>query len=148
MFPIECPTKLSLMLLRFPDLEYLSIFFFTKDTTSFASLSPISLKSPDVFSSLTSDIKNSTLGSINSHWFRTSRKSRWCPCKFYVNLIKSNNLELNMNCQRALQTLNPLTCLFIWQYKRTSITCNNPKNQEATVDVNSLMESRSKRSIF
>lgn len=88
MFPMECPTKLSLILLKVPDLETLSIFFFTKDTTSFASLSPISLKSPEVFSSLTSDIKHSTLGSIKSHSFRTCRRSRWCPYKSYASLIK------------------------------------------------------------
>lgn len=85
-FPMECPTKLSLIVLKTPDLEALSIFFFTKDTTSFASLWPISLKSPDVLSSLTSDIRNSAFGSIKSHWFRTSRKSRWWPCTYNETL--------------------------------------------------------------
>lgn len=78
-FPMECPTKLSLIFRKLPDLEALSIFFLTNEVTSWASLFPISLKSPDVFSSFTSDIRTSTLESIKSHWFRTSRKSRWCP---------------------------------------------------------------------
>jgi hypothetical protein len=30
-------------------------------------------------SSFASDIRNSILGSIKSHWLRTRRKSRWCP---------------------------------------------------------------------
>ena len=78
-FPRECPTKLSLTSLKKPDLETLSIFFLRKEITSCASLSPISLKSPDVLSSFASDIRNSILGSIKSHWLRTRRKSRWCP---------------------------------------------------------------------
>lgn len=83
---MECPTKLSLIVLKIPDLDALSIFFFTNDTTSSASLWPISLKSPDVLSSLTSDMRNSAFGSIRSHWFRTSRKSRWWPCTFHEPL--------------------------------------------------------------
>ena len=79
MFPIECPTKLSFMSLQPPYLESLSIFFLRKVITSSANLLPISLKSPVVFSSLASDIRHSAPGSIRSHWFRTSRKSRWCP---------------------------------------------------------------------
>lgn len=66
-FPIECPTKLSLISLNQLDLEILSIFFLRKGITSCASLSPISLKSPDVLSSFTSDMRNSILGSIKSH---------------------------------------------------------------------------------
>ena len=78
-FPIECPTKLSLISTKFPDLEALSIFFLRKVITSWANRCPISLKSQDVLSSFASDIRNSALGSTKSHWFRMSRKSRWCP---------------------------------------------------------------------
>jgi len=77
--PIEWPTKLNLMLFKCPCLAYLSFFLLRKETTSWASLCPISLKSPCVFSSFASDMRNSIFGSIRSHWFRTSLKSKWCP---------------------------------------------------------------------
>ncbi len=83
-FPMEWPTKLSFNSLQPPYFASLSTFFFRNATTSPASLPPISLKSPDVLSSLASDIKHSAPGSNRSHWFRTRRKSRWCPCFLYT----------------------------------------------------------------
>lgn len=67
MFPMECPTKLSLMSLQPPDLEVLSNFFLMKFLTSSAKLLPISLKSPDVLSSFATDMRHSAEGSIKSH---------------------------------------------------------------------------------
>ena len=82
MFPIEWPTKLSLISLQPPFLEYLSTFLLRNATTSLASLLPISLKSPDVLSSFIWDSRHSAPGSSKSHWFLTRRKSKWCPCLF------------------------------------------------------------------
>lgn len=82
--PIEWPTKLSLISFKLPLREALSIFFLRKAITSLASRTPISLKSPEVLSSFAADIKNCISGSIKSHWFRTSRKSKWFPCYIWV----------------------------------------------------------------
>lgn len=80
MLPMEWPTKLSLISLQPPYRANLSARLRMKATTSSASRAPISLKSPEVFSSFDSDIRQSAPGSSCSHWFLTSRRSRWWPC--------------------------------------------------------------------
>ena len=79
MFPIECPTKLSLQLHNVLFFSMEVSFFFMKAATSSASLCPRSLKLLSVLSSLISNIKHSAFLSIKSHWLRTNRRSRWCP---------------------------------------------------------------------
>lgn len=112
---MECPTKLNLMLFKCPCLAYLSFFLLRKETTSCASLCPISLKSPCVFSSFASDMRNSIFGSIKSHWFRTSRKSKWCP---YGTKYEKISIKQAKNRSKGTELVKKIVTMVQWMSRR------------------------------